>query len=193
MDLSPETRDVGRSEPLPAGERTDRGAAFQRLADAHLDAAYKLARAILRDAVEAQDATHDAFVQAWLKWPTLRDLGSFQPWFDRILINTCRNRLTQSRRRQATDISGEVALAGGDPYAQSLDRELIGAAISSLPPDQRVVVALRYYRDLPADQIAALLDVPVGTVRSRLNRARRKVRTALGADPAFVSDAAEVA
>ena len=169
------------SEPLPVGERTDRGATFQRLAEVHLDSAYRLARAILHDAVEAQDATHDAFVQAWLKWPTLRDAGSFQPWFDRILVNTCRNRLARSRRRQASDISAEVALASGDQYAQSLDRELIGSAIASLRPDHRVVVALRYYRDLRPDQIAALLDIPVGTVHSRLHYALKALHATLAA------------
>ena len=70
-----------------------RDAAFVRLADEHLDKAYRLARAILRDPVEAQDATHDAFVQAWRKWGTLRDPERFEPWFDRILVNTCRDRL----------------------------------------------------------------------------------------------------
>ena len=67
--------------------------AFQALADEHLDAAYRLARIILRDQAEAQDATHDAFVQAWRKWSTLRDPDRFEAWFDRILVNACRDRL----------------------------------------------------------------------------------------------------
>ena len=75
---------------LVAGEETGRAAAFTRLADEHLDRAYRLARAILRDEAEAQDAAHDAFVQAWRKWDTLRDPARFEPWFDRILVNTRR-------------------------------------------------------------------------------------------------------
>ncbi len=124
-----------------------RDAAFVRLADEHLDKAYRLARAILRDPAEAQDATHDAFVQAWRKWETLRDQSRFEPWFDRILVNTCRNRL-RSTRRLATDISVEVALATGDHAGRAEDRDVIGAAIAALSPDHQVVVALRYYRDL---------------------------------------------
>ena len=93
---------------LVAGEETGRAAAFTRLADEHLDRAYRLARAILRDPAEAQDATHDAFVQAWRKWDTLRDPARFEPWFDRILVNTCRDRL-RGPSRQTTDISAEVA------------------------------------------------------------------------------------
>ena len=68
-----------------AGQSPTRAAAFARLADEHLDQAYRLARAILRDESEAQDATHDAFVQAWRKWETLRDParlaeGEFPVW-----------------------------------------------------------------------------------------------------------------
>jgi DNA-directed RNA polymerase specialized sigma24 family protein len=63
--------------------------AFLRLADLHLDAAYRLARAILHDATDAQDATHDAFERAWRKWSTLRDPSRFEPWFDRILVTRC--------------------------------------------------------------------------------------------------------
>ena len=133
----------------PAVASEDRaGRRLPRLADEHLDAAYRLARAILRDATEAQDATHDAFVQAWRKWSTLRDPARFEPWFDRILVNTCRDRLRSTRRRRATDISAEVAIATGDHARRTDDLTAIGAAIATLSPDHQVVVALRYYRDL---------------------------------------------
>ena len=74
-----------------AGTHLDRAGAFRALADRHLDAAYRLAHAILRDPTEAQDATHDAFVTAWRSWDSLRDTTKFEPWFDRIVVNTCRN------------------------------------------------------------------------------------------------------
>ena len=110
-----EAIDVTDSQPVVISGAGDRAAAFRRLADEHLDAAYRLARAILRDPTEAQDATHDAIVQAWRKWSTLRDPSRFQPWFDRILVNTCRDRL-RSTRWQARDISTEVAVVSGDPF-----------------------------------------------------------------------------
>ncbi len=157
-----------------------RDAAFVRLADEHLDKAYRLARAILRDPTEAQDATHDAFVQAWRKWETLRDPSRFEPWFDRILVNTCRNRL-RSNRRLATDISVEVALATGDHTGHTEDRDVIGAAIAALSPDHQVVVALRYYRDLTVDEIARRLDIPSGTVQSRLHYALKRLHDAIDA------------
>ena len=158
---------------------TERAQAFLRLADDHLDAAYRLARAILRNSTDAQDATHDAFEQAWRKWSTLRDPGRFEPWFDRILVNTCRDRL-RSARRQATDISVEVAMTSGDQYGQANDRDLLANAIAGLSPDHQVVVALRYYRDLPVDEIARRLDIPPGTVHSRLHYALKHLHASIG-------------
>ena len=164
------------AEPAPAQARDagQRDAAFVRLADQHIDRAYRLARAILRDPTEAQDATHDAFVQAWRKWATLRDPSRFEPWFDRILVNTCRNRL-RSTRRLATDISVEIALVTGDHAGHTEDRHVIGAAIEALSPDHQVVVALRFYRDLTVEDIATRLGVPAGTVRSRLHYALKRL------------------
>jgi RNA polymerase sigma-70 factor (ECF subfamily) len=176
-----EVIDVTDRPSAPVRDATGRDAAFLALANEHLDRAYRLARAILRDPAEAQDATHDAFVQAWRKWETLRDTTRFEPWFDRILVNTCRNRL-RSRRWLATDISAEVALATGDHAARTEDRQVIGAAIASLSPDHQVVVALRFYRDLSVGDIATRLGIPAGTVQSRLHYAMKRLRDAI--DPA---------
>ncbi len=175
-----EAIDVADAPTAPARDATGRDAAFVALANEHLDRAYRLARAILRDPAEAQDATHDAFVQAWRKWETLRDPGRFEPWFDRILVNTCRNRL-RSRRWLATDISAEVALSTGDHAARTEDRQVIGAAIAALSPDHQVVVALRYYRDLSVGEIAHRLGVPQGTVQSRLHYALKRLHYAIDA------------
>ena len=167
------------SRPAVVEQPTERAEAFLRLADEHLDASYRLARAILRDPTDAQDATHDAFEQAWRKWSTLRDPSRFEPWFDRILVNTCRDRL-RSARRQPTDISTEVAITSGDPYGQAHDRELLADAIAGLSPDHRVVVALRYYRDLPVEEIASRLGIPAGTVQSRLHYALKRLHASIG-------------
>jgi RNA polymerase sigma-70 factor (ECF subfamily) len=164
--------------PTVVEQPNERAQAFLRLADDHLDAAYRLARAILRDPTEAQDATHDAFEQAWLKWSTLRDQTRFEPWFDRILINTCRNRL-HARRRSVVDISSEVLTAADDPFAQAHDRDVLAGAIAALSPDHRVVIALRYYGDLPIEAIASRLAIPAGTVQSRLHYALKRLHAAI--------------
>jgi RNA polymerase sigma-70 factor (ECF subfamily) len=177
---SSEAIDLADVPPVVAGGGSARASAFARLADEHLDKAYHLARAILRDETEAQDAAHDAFVQAWRKWDTLRDPDRFERWFDRILVNACRERLRR-RVRQATDISDEVALATGDHAARTDDQTALDAAIATLSPDHQVVVALRYYRDLPIDQIASRLGIPSGTVQSRLYYALKRLHAALDA------------
>jgi RNA polymerase sigma-70 factor, ECF subfamily len=169
---------MAESRPVVVEQPTERAQAFLRLADDHLDAAYRLARAILRDSTDAQDATHDAFEQAWRKWSTLRDQTRFEPWFDRILVNTCRDRLRSAKRRP-TDISAEVAIASGDQFEPAHDRDLLANAITGLSPDHRVVIALRYYRDLPIDEISSRLDIPAGTVQSRLHYALKHLHTAI--------------
>jgi RNA polymerase sigma-70 factor (ECF subfamily) len=169
---------MAESRPVVVEQPTERAQAFLRLVDDHLDAAYRLARAILRDSTNAEDATHDAFEQAWRKWSTLRDPARFEPWFDRILDNTCRDRL-RSARREPMDISSEIALTSGDPYGQAHDRDLLANAMAGLSPDHRVIVALRYYRDLPVHEIASRLDIPVGTVQSRLHYALKHLHAAI--------------
>ena len=186
MNRSTDVLDLAEPPPVPITDAR-RDTAFARLADEHLDRAYRLARAILRDPVEAQDATHDAFVQAWRKWSTLRDPARFEPWFDRILVNTCRNRL-RANRRQATDISAEVALSTGDHAARADDRQTLGSAIAALSPDHQVVVALRFYRDLSVGEIATRLGVPAGTVQSRLHYAMKRLHDAIDAAGTTGSD-----
>jgi RNA polymerase sigma-70 factor (ECF subfamily) len=178
---SSEVIDVVDSRPLEVDKTSERGAAFLRLANEHLDASYRLARAIVRDPGEAQDATHDAFVQAWRKWSTLRDPALFERWFDRILVNTCRNRLDRASRWHLTDISAEVVLELGDPISDTDDRDVIGSAIAMLTPDHRVVVALRYYRDFTLEEIATRLEIPVGTVQSRLHYALKRLHAVIEA------------
>lgn len=156
-----------------------RDAAFRRLADQHLEASYRLACAILGNPAEARDATHDAFVQAWRKWSTLRDPRLFEHWFDRIVVNTCRNRLKRASRWQIQQLYDDVATQPGDPMGTLLDREVLSAALAKLSPDHRVVVALRFYRDLTIEEIARRLGIRPGTAQSRLHYAMKRLHAAL--------------
>jgi RNA polymerase sigma-70 factor, ECF subfamily len=175
---------MAEREGLQATDPSARADAFRTLADKHLDASYGLAYLILGHRAQAEDATHDAFVMAWRKWSTLRDPELFERWFDRILVNTCRNHLRQAARRRTQDLSPELDMPASDAYAATHDRALLGPALVRLDPDQRVVVALRFYRDLSIEQIAAAMGVPPGTVKSRLHRGLRELRAGLDAmDP----------
>jgi RNA polymerase sigma-70 factor (ECF subfamily) len=166
-----------RAAPTESSPRAD---AFRRLAQVHLDSSYRLACAILGNPAEAEDATHDAFVMAWQQWPNLRNPLLFERWFDRILVNTCRNRLRRTTRFQMRDLAEEHDLQRPDPAIAAVDdRHLVGSAIRRLGPDDRVVLALRFYRDLSVDEIAGRLGIRPGTVKSRLHYAMRRMHDAL--------------
>lgn len=153
-----------------------RASAFHRLTSQHLDASYRLARAIVHDPADAEDATQDALVRAWRKWPTLRDQSLFEHWFTRILVNTCRDHLRRRAVRPTADAAQLVGIpAPDDPLAATHERDSMAAAMALLSPEQRIVVALRFYRDLPVDEIARRLGIPSGTVQSRLHYALKRL------------------
>ncbi len=156
-----------------------RASQFRALADRRIAGAYGLAFAILRDRAEAQDATHDAFVRAWDSWGSLRDVTRFEAWFDRILVNTCRNRLRSRSRWSPRDISAELERTAVDEVARVEDRDRLTRSIGALSADHQIVVALRFYRDLPIEEIAHRVGVPVGTVHSRLHYALKRLQADL--------------
>jgi RNA polymerase sigma-70 factor, ECF subfamily len=160
------------------GPAEDREAAivrddFVRLAGRHLDGAYKLAGYLLGDADEAEDAMQEALTRAWRAWPRLRELDSVGPWLDRIVANVCKTRLSKRRGVRSVAFDDDLEVHAPDPFRAALARDTVGRALDKLSPEQRVVVVLRYWRDMPLDQIATRLDVPLGTVKSRLFYALR--------------------
>jgi RNA polymerase sigma-70 factor (ECF subfamily) len=163
---------------VDADQDLTRDEAFRRLADRHLAAAYRLARAILHDHAEAEDATQDAFLRAWQKWSTLRDVTRFEHWFDRILVNTCRNRLRKEARARLHIPRAETGVAD-DPAQLTTRHAVIGAAFDTLDADHRIVIALRYFSDLTVDQIARRTGLRAGTVKSRLHYGLRRLHAAM--------------
>ena len=173
-----ELSNAGRA--LEADAEIERAAAFERLVEARLDETYRHARLILRDAQEAEDATHDAFVRAWQEHGRLRDPEKFDAWFGRILVNACRDRLRRRKLRRHDDLDRAAATsAAADAHHVVDDRDAIGRAFAALSPDHRIAVVLRYYRDLPVEEVARAVGAPVGTVRSRLHYALRHLRSVL--------------
>jgi RNA polymerase sigma-70 factor (ECF subfamily) len=168
---------------MPAGRRmaeteSERIKAFQQLAEERLDASYRLANAILGDESQSQDAVHDAVVQAWQRWSSLRDRAKFNAWFDRIVVNECRGRLRGSKYRRTADMA-EARLTSPDATAEVHQRLFVEQALRQLKPDDIVVLTLRHYLDLQLEDVAVLLDVPVPTVNSRLRSARARLREQL--------------
>ena len=146
---------------------------FVRLVARHLDGAYKLAGYLLGDAGEAEDAMQEALTRAWRAWPQLREPDSIGPWLDRIVANVCKTRIGARKRIRSVALADELEAHAPDPFRAALTRDAVGRALERLSPEQRVVVVLRYWRDMPLEQIAMRLDVPLGTVKSRLFYALR--------------------
>ena len=149
---------------------------FVDLAERILDDAYRLAGYLLGDATEAEDAVQDALTRSWQAWGSLRDQEKFEPWFDRILVNICRDRLRKRRGVRIVDLSDDLAIFIEDPFRAALAKNEVDRLIHVLNPDQRIVVGLRFWKDLSLQQIADLLGVPLGTVQSRLHYALRALR-----------------
>src|SRR6476646_6666112 len=144
------------------------------LADRGLDRAFRLAGLILGDQAEAEDATQDALVRAWRASATLRDPAGFDAWFDRILINVCRDRLRRRGKVRLLTLDGAAATAvADDPFRKVYaDDELLGA-LRTLGDDERMVLLLHFWADLTLETITLRLDCPVGTVKARLHRGRQ--------------------
>jgi RNA polymerase sigma-70 factor, ECF subfamily len=168
---------------VPDGIGSDSGSGpgtqqeFMRLADGALSGAFRLAVHILSDRTDAEDAVQEALVLAWRGWPLLRNADRFDAWFDRILVNVCYERLRGRKRSRTDALPPEVGSQPGDPFASAVARDAIGRALHALTPEQRIVVVLRYWRDLSIEEIADRVRVPSGTVRSRLHYGLRTLRS----------------
>jgi len=160
--------------------KAERRAAFERFTQSRLERAYRLAGLVLRDPSEAEDAVHDAAVQAWLHWGELRDPERIDAWFDRILVNGCRARM---RRRTIRPIvfADPPESPSRDDFAGIHERDVLHRALATLEADHRIVVVLRYVEDLAPAEIAARTGDREGTVKSRLHYALRELRAALAA------------
>lgn len=159
--------------------RRQRMEAFALLDDARLLQSYRLATMILRDRDEAEDATQEAIVRAWSSWGTLRDRSRFDAWFDRILVNVCRNRMRHARTIHVVALDASFQLPTADSHGATIARLALEPAFARLSPDQRIVVVLRFWRDLPVAEIAERLGIPAGTAKSRLHYALKALREAV--------------
>ncbi len=169
--------------------------AFNRLVLMFQDQVYRVAYRLLGDPDAAADATQDAFLKAYRALRRYR-AGSFQAWLLRIVTNTCYDRLRRQRRRPTVSLDASLAEGGPgeaaawlrderrsqNPEAYAEQQALaaaLEACLQALPPDFRAVVVLVDVEGLDYAAAAQALAVPVGTVKSRLARARRRLRDCL--------------
>jgi RNA polymerase sigma-70 factor (ECF subfamily) len=158
--------------------QSGRTEAFEVLVEHFGPQLYRLATAIVGPE-DARDVAQETFVVAWRDLPRLREAGRFEPWLRRILVNRSRNVL-RARRRRPTD---SLDLAGADHLARQGDfreavhaRQALDGAFAGLSADQRAVIVLHYGADLSIREVADSMGVAVGTAKSRLNGALRRLR-----------------
>lgn len=155
------------------------------LVQLHLAAAYRAAT-LFGPAADVEDVVQTAFLKAFNALPRFERGAAFRPWLMRIVINEAKNAARSAGRRRAA--ANRLAWLGPgehstDPVESTLSEERrrdLLAAVHTLPAAQQQVIACRFFLDMDESETAAALRLPVGTVKSRLHRALRRLRARLG-------------
>ena len=163
--------------------------AFEPVVLTYRDTAYRYAYSLMHNHHDALDLSQEAFARAFRAIASFDTSRPFQPWFLRVLRNLCLNEIDRRRRRPTpVTTTGDgvemlTLVAGpGDPRQEAVkqdDSRRLQAAINRLSPDHREIITLRHFEDLAYQQIAEVLDIPIGTVMSRLHYARQALRKRL--------------
>jgi RNA polymerase sigma-70 factor, ECF subfamily len=191
-------------ECLLEGLRQGAESAYETLIQRYQQPVFSLVSRLLRDPDEACDVVQEVFLKVFRKIASFRGDSSLKTWIYRIAVNETNNhcRWNGRHRRQEVDLEGctdhgrsvrdTLPAPGRSPFDYVLDRErqgLIEAALADLNPTFRSVVVLRDVEDLSYEEIAAILQVPLGTVKSRILRGRdalrRELETRLESEPGF--------
>jgi RNA polymerase sigma-70 factor, ECF subfamily len=166
----------------------DRGA-FNELASQSVARLYGVAMLILRDPDRASDATQEALIAAWRDLSALRDAERFDAWVHRLLVRACHREARRDRRRRIVEVR-ELPLddhVGVDELPVFFDRDQLERGFRRLGIDERAIVVLHHIEGFALAEVAIVLGLPLGTVKSRLHRSLNTMRAALDADARVVS------
>ena len=183
--MSPDTGDLALVQRVQKGDKS----AFDLLVRKYQHKVVKLVSRYLRDQADAEDVAQEAFIKAYRALPQFRGDSAFYTWLYRIAINTAKNALLSRDRNpvefdldlQNIEESSAMQARLADPdtpeslLATEEIRETVNRAIEALPEDLRTAIVLRELEGLSYEDIAAAMDCPVGTVRSRIYRARESI------------------
>jgi len=157
------------------------GRALGRLAERLGPMLYRVVHRLGLSDVEAEDSLQETLIRIWRASTGFRGRSSVSTWACRIAINQALGTI-RARRRSPAPVPAEAAPPANPEacFESRRQAELVRRAVTSLPPPLRAVVVLREYEDLSYRSIAEILDIPIGTVMSRLHAARRRLRAELG-------------
>jgi len=155
--------------------------AFGELVSLYYENVIRVVFRLCGDAQIAQDATQEAFIRAWVKLPGYQPRSPFRNWVYRIAVNTALDILRQKPQESLEDstevlIMAEKSLGPEAAYIEKEQLDFLQSAVKALPEAARAVLVLREYGQLTYEEIASVLEIPLGTVMSRLNYARGRLR-----------------
>jgi RNA polymerase sigma factor (sigma-70 family) len=169
---------------LVARAMTGDHVAFTAIATASIGRLSAIARLILHDSHWAEDAVQEALVAAWRDIRGLRDPDRFEPWLRRVLVRACYDMAGQNKHQRIVEVA-LLANADHTPPDDGLGlpiHDQVDRAMRQLSTDQRAVLVLTYYLDLPLAEGARTLGIPLGTMKSRVKRSLSALRARLDAD-----------
>ena len=170
-----------RISPTPLVARAIAGDAdaFRDLVEPHVAAALGASSIITGSRDEALDIVQEAMLAAWQGLPGLREPDAFPAWFRRLVIRTAMRRV----RRRRTVVELDLTMAAPEGAIDvAYESRTLGRAFARLEPNDRLILTLRHFWDLPVQEAAELLDVPPGTVKSRTHHALERLRAAYAAE-----------
>jgi RNA polymerase sigma factor (sigma-70 family) len=156
--------------------------AFSELARASITRLYAVAALILRDTDRAQDVVQEALVLAWQDIHALRDADAWDAWLHRLTVRACYKAATKERRRNLNEVHVEVDpdfVGAVDISISVAERDRLEREMGRLPVELRAVMVVHYYLDLPIARAAEVLDIPVGTAKSRLHHGLAALRRSM--------------
>ncbi len=176
---------MSEAELIRQAQRGDTEA-FAALVALHERFVYNLALRSLGNPDDAADAAQDTFLRAWTGLPGFRGGSQFRTWLYRIALNLCINRSPRLRRDLDALTHDELPdLPSGENVASKIEQReldaLVHREVERLPQNYRLLVSLRYQHDLSYEEIASLLTLPLGTVKTGLHRAKERLRERLTA------------
>lgn len=151
--------------------------AFSRLVDRYRPSVLRTAYGIVGSSAAAEDIAQEVFIQVWRKLPNYADAGAFSSWIYRITVNAAIDMLR--KRPFEMELACGISDGGTSPEQIVLSRDAqrqLWNAVCDLPPKARAALVLREFEGLTYKEIAEALQIPIGTVMSRLNYARRRLR-----------------